>query len=472
LALPSEEGTIMRRLEEHSDTEACRDRVEAARTRRRFVGVDLHKRILEVCILDADGRVVLRHRLELTRERLTSFARDYLTPDDLVAVEATTNTWAVVRLLKPFVAGVVVSNPLKTRAIAEAKVKTDKVDAHVLAQLLRCDFLPGVWQPDEATEGVRRLTARRARLVGQQTAIKNRLHAILAERLIDVPYKTLFSKAGVAWLRGLELDQQGRGWVDSDLRLLESLDREIEACEVELVRGGYDDARVRLLMTLPGVDIHVAQVLVATLGDVTRFPDPDHAASYLGLVPSTRQSADRCYHGPITKAGRGQARCMVVQAAQHLDRHPGPLGVFFRNLARRKGRNVAVVATARKLVTIAWHMLSRNEPYRYATPGPTEAKLRRLRVRATGERRKTGPEEGTQGTARLGVGTRSRTVKPLAEVYRQEGLPATRPPSDGERRMLEASGTAGFVDALQAKQVVAKKRPDQPTGQGRAPVSR
>ncbi len=310
----------MRRLEEHSDIEACRDRVEAARTRRRFVGVDLHKRILEVCILDADGRVVLRHRLELTRERLTNFARDYLTPDDLVAVEATTNTWAVVRLLKPFVAGVVVSNPLKTRAIAEAKVKTDKVDAHVLAQLLRCDFLPGVWQPDEATEGVRRLTARRARLVGQQTAIKNRLHAILAERLIDVPYKTLFSRAGVAWLRGLELDQQGRGWVDSDLRLLESLDREIEACEVELVRGGHDDARVRLLMTLPGVDIHVAQVLVATLGDVTRFPDPDHAASYLGLVPSTRQSADRCYHGPITKAGRGQARCMVVQAAQHLDR--------------------------------------------------------------------------------------------------------------------------------------------------------
>ena len=130
---------------------------------------------------------MLRHRLELTRERLTDFARDHLTPDDLVAVEATTNTWAVVRLLKPFVAGVVVSNPLKTRAIAEAKVKTDKVDAHVLAQLLRCDFLPGVWQPDEATEGVRRLTARRARLVGQQTAIKNRLHAILAERLIAGP---------------------------------------------------------------------------------------------------------------------------------------------------------------------------------------------------------------------------------------------------------------------------------------------
>src|SRR5512143_1354084 len=111
----------MRRPEQRGDTEACRGGAQAARAGRRFVGLDLHKRVLEVCIIDTDGRVVLRHRLELTRERLTRFAQDYLTPDDLVAVEATTNTWAVVRLLKPFVAGVVVSNPLKTRAIAEAK---------------------------------------------------------------------------------------------------------------------------------------------------------------------------------------------------------------------------------------------------------------------------------------------------------------------------------------------------------------
>ncbi len=462
----------MRQRRERGDTEACRDGTQAARTGRRFVGMDLHKRVLEVCIIDAGGRVVLRHRLELTRERLTEFARDHLTPDDLVAVEATTNTWAVARLLKPSVAGVVVSNPLKTRAIAEARVKTDEVDAHVLAQLLRCDFLPGVWQPDEATEAVRRLTARRARLVGQQTAIKNRLHAVLAERLIPVPFKTLFSNAGIAWLRALDLDEPGRAWVEGDLRLLDALDRELEACEAQLARSGYDDARVRLLMTLPGVDLHVAQVLVATLGDVTRFPGPDHAASYLGLVPSTHQSADRCYHGPITKAGRGQARWMLVQAAQHLDRHPGPLGVFFRKLASRKGRNVAVVATARKLVTIAWHMLSRNEPYRYASPAPTEAKLRRLRVRATGERRKTGPREGTQGAARLGVGTRSRTIKPLAEVYRQEALPAIRPLSAGEHRTLRASGTAEFVDTLRAERVVARKSSGPAIGPGRDGGSR
>jgi transposase len=116
--------------------------------------------------------------------------------------------------------------------------------------------------------------------------------------------------------------------------------------------------------------------------------------------------------------------------------------------------------------------VSRNEPYRYASPAPTEAKLRRLRVRATGERRKTGPREGTQGAARLGVGTRSRTIKPLAEVYRQEALPAIRPLSAGEHRMLQASGTAEFVDTLRAERVVARKSPGPPIGPGRDGGSR
>src|SRR5207302_11482476 len=130
--------------------------------------------------------------------------------------------------------------------------------------------------------------------------------------------------------------------------------------------------------------VTVAQTVLAALGDVGRFPDGDHAASYLGLVPSTKQSAEHCYHGPITKAGNGHARWVLIQAAQHLRLHPGPLGVFFRRLAKKQNYNVAVVATARKLVVIAWHLLTNNEPYRYAQPRSTEGKLQRLRVKATG----------------------------------------------------------------------------------------
>src|SRR5579872_1381634 len=193
----------------------------------RYIGLDIHKRVVQACLVDQAGQVVGQQRFPLSPQTLRQFAEQQLTADDRVAVEATTNTWAVVSLLNAHVAEVVVSNPLATKAIASAKIKTDKVDAHVLAQLLRCDFLPRVWEPDQATQELRRLTARRAGLVSQRTVIKNRLHSVLAQRLIAYSGADLFATAGRAWLRGLELDAEGRHLLDSDLRLLEGLDAEL-----------------------------------------------------------------------------------------------------------------------------------------------------------------------------------------------------------------------------------------------------
>jgi transposase len=399
-------------------------------------GLDVHKRVVEACVLDDAGRPRLRCRFPCDRVHLEAFARQALGPPCRVALEATTNTWAIVELLTPLVGEVVVSNPLRTKAIAAAKVKTDKVDARVLAELRYCDYLPRVWQPDAATRALRHLTARRAGLVAERTRIKHRLHAVLHQRLIPTPKGELFGPAGRAWLRALELDAAGRAAIDSELRLLELCERELATLSAALTQRGGTDPRVKLLLTLPGVDVTVAQAVLACLGDVTRFPTADHAASYLGLTPSTRQSAAHCYHGPITKQGNGHARWLLVQAAQHLDRHPGPLGVFFRRVARKKGRNVAVVATARKLVVIAYHLLSRHEPYRYAEPAPTQAKLSRLRVRSGGKRRRSGIAKGTARPDTYGQG-RTRAVPAIDEVYAHEGLPALPPPRPGEARRIE-----------------------------------
>lgn len=423
----------------------------------RFVGLDVHKRIVQACFLDPAGHVVLEHRFNLSREKLLSFAQTYLTAQDRVVLEATTNTWAIVHVLKPFVAEVVVSNPLQTKAIATAKVKTDKVDAGVLAQLLRCDFLPRVWQPDETTQELRRLSHHRASLVSDRTAVKNRLHAVLAMRLIVPPVDALFSTKGLNWLRALKLDDEGRQLLDSDLRLLDQIEAEIADLEQGLIGKAYADPRVKLLMTQPGVDYTVAQTVLASLGDISRFPDGDHAAAFLGLTPSTRQSAEHCYHGPITKHGSGHARWMLVQAAQHVAKHPGPLGVFFRRLAKRKNRNLAVVAVARKLVVIAWHMLTKNEPYRYAQPLPTETKLQRLRVQATGQKRKSGPKAGGGG-AKLGPGVKSRTIKPLAQVCQEENLPEPGLALPGEARTVADAGVADFVQSLTQPQVKPKRQ--------------
>jgi transposase len=198
----------------------------------RFVGLDVHKRQITACFVDAEGKKLTTRSFLLTRAKLAYFAEHVLRPTDQVALEATTNCWAVTGVLGPHVARVVVSNPLATKAIAQFKVKTDKVDAHVLAQLLRCDFLPQVWHPDEATQGMRELTGRRAALVQQRTALRNRIHSALAMRLIDSP-ESLFGREGQAWLADLlpTLDAQGQLLIASDLRLIEGLQREIEALE-------------------------------------------------------------------------------------------------------------------------------------------------------------------------------------------------------------------------------------------------
>jgi hypothetical protein len=234
--------------------------------------------------------------------------------------------------------------------------------------------------------------------------VKNRIHSILHERLISVPVPELFNPRGLAWLRELALDADGRAALDSELRILETLEQEVELLEDTLAQEAWGDEQVRLLMSLPGADFPIALMVLAALGDMQRFPRPQKAAQYLGLAPSTRQTGQHCYHGPITKQGNPHARWLLVQAAQHVGMHPGPLGVFFRRLAKHKDRNVAVVATARKLVVIAWHMLRNNEPYRYALPKTLEAKLARLRVRATGQRwRGRGPGNTPLGPIRPGT---------------------------------------------------------------------
>ncbi len=159
-----------------------------------FTGLDLHKKEVEAVLLAEDGRLLLRSRFPATRAALETFAAAHLSPlHSIVAVEATTNTWPVAAIpLQPLVHKVVVSNPLRTKAIASAKIKTDKVDALVLAQLLRTDYLPEVWIPDSHTRLMRQRSTERAMLSADRTRIKNRIHSVLHQRLIAAPAADLF----------------------------------------------------------------------------------------------------------------------------------------------------------------------------------------------------------------------------------------------------------------------------------------
>jgi transposase len=336
---------------------------------------------------------------------------------------------------------------MRTKLIASAKVKTDRVDAKVLAQLLRVEYLPEVWQPDAATRADRTLASRRSALTRQSITLKNRLHSVLHQRLIQAP-QDLFGKAGRRWLAEVELPAIVRGEIDTLLRLLDALGLEQAQVQTEVDRRGFASDDIKLLMSLPGVDVTIAQALVAAIGSIARFDSPGRLAAYFGLVPSVHQSAEHTYHGRITKQGNTNARWLLTQAAQVAARHPGPLGLQFARLARRKSRNVAVTALARKLAVLVWHLLTKREPYRYAIPAVVEGKLARLRVTQQAQR-KVGPLPGTPRPSTYGSGSRSRRSRSLNAVLATENLPLATPPPPGEARFIEHQGLAELARAVQ-----------------------
>jgi transposase len=349
---------------------------------RRCIGLDVHREFAQIAIWQ-DGVVRQAGRIATTPEALRIFA-DSLAPTDEVALEATGNTHAIVKLLARRVARVVVSNPQKTRAIAEARVKTDKVDAEILAQLLAADYLPGVWIADEDTQARRRQVARRAHLVRQRTRLKNQVQSILHRNLVPrCPAADLFGIKGRQWLAEQELPADERRAVVALLRQLDFHGQELRLIDAELAGIALGSEDTKRLMTIPGVDVTVAISITAAVGPFSRFDSPNKLVRYLGLNPRVKQSGEQpAAHGRIAKQGRAHARGMLVEAAWVAVKTPGPLRAFFERVRARRGMQIAVVATARKLAVLCWHMITRGQDYAFARPSLTAKKLRALELKA------------------------------------------------------------------------------------------
>jgi transposase len=386
---------------------------------RRCIGLDVHREFAEVAIWQ-DGVVRSAGQIATTPAALRIFAESLCELDE-VAIEATCNTHAIARLLERHVARVVVSNPMKTRAIAEAKVKTDKVDAQVLAQLLAADYLPGVWLADDETHALRRQVARRAHIVRQRTRLKNRVQSILHRNLVPrCPAADLFGHKGRGWLAEQDLPLDERQAVEALLRQLDFHGEELRLIDTELARVALRRDDVKRLMTIPGVDATVALSLVAAVGDFGRFRSPDKLVSYLGLNPRVRQSGGQpASHGRITKQGRAHARGMLVEAAWAAAKTPGPLRAFYERVRARRGMQIAVVATARKLAVLCWHLIAKGEDYAYQRPSLTAQKLRALELRA-GMPSRRGQRGSTHASNLKEVRARERALSEQAErAYRQ-----------------------------------------------------
>jgi transposase len=348
----------------------------------RVVGLDVSRTVAEIAYLE-DGRVCAGGRVTLERAALAQYA-NRLRPTDHVVLEATGNTAAIVAALQSHVARVVIANPLQVRLIAEARVKTDKIDAAVLAQLYASGFLPEVWIADDRTQALRRQVARRAQIVRQRTRLKNEIHSVLATHLIPRCTATdLFCKKGRRWLAEQPLPLDERIAVEQRLRELDRLGEDLAVIDRALGEAVLADAQLKRLLTITGVNTTVAIGLLAAIGDIGRFPSARKLVSYFGLNPRVRQSGlQPAQHGHISKIGRSHARAMLVEAAWAAAKAPGPLRSFFLRIRARRGMQIAAVATARKLATIVWYVLTDQEDYTWARPSLVAMKERALQLQA------------------------------------------------------------------------------------------
>ena len=278
-----------------------------------IIGMDIHRSFAQAAFLK-DGQIKREQRVDLVHDRLVKFAKTLSLQDEIV-IEATANTAAVERMLRPFVKRVLVANPRMVRAIAYARVKTDKIDAAILARLHAGGFLPEVWVADEDTQRQRRQTAERMGVLGQMVRTKGRIHAILHANLIPKYAGHLFGQAGKKWLAGLPLPDDEKAIVG---RLVDELERnsdQLAKLDRTTVREALEDARVVRLMTIPGIGPILASTVLASIGDISRFPTPEKLSCYFGLTPKVRQSGDRpARHGRISsRETRTPARCSSRQ---------------------------------------------------------------------------------------------------------------------------------------------------------------
>jgi len=360
----------------------------------RGFGLDVHRDFCEVAIAE-EGEIRSAGRIPTRVPALELFAQS-LAADDVVAVEATTGTDKIVSLLQSHGIRVVVANTRKLKSIRDAKAKTDRLDARTLAKMLVAGLLDEVWTPDERTRTLRRVTNRRERIVRARTRAKNEAHAVLGRNLCERPPVTdAFGKGGRRWLAELQLPTDERLTLDGCLRQIDFLEIEVASLDREIARQALAWPEVLRLMTVPGVNVQTAATFMAAVGDIRRFSSPRKLVSYLGLDPRVRQSGSApAHHGRISKAGASEARHMLGEAAWKVTLTPGPLRAFFERIRARRGTQVAATATARKLVVLFWHLLSRGEDYAFARPAMTRNKIRRLELLAGAL-----PQKGRKGIA-------------------------------------------------------------------------
>jgi len=331
-------------------------------------GVDCHKTWSQLCVLDTEtGEVYEGGKVPHTPEALQEFFAELPRPE-ILALEAGRNSYFLHKLYQPFAEQVWVVNPHEVRRLCTRRsAKTDKRDAYAIAALVAGGQLEPLHMPDEQTMERRQLTRAKKRLTNMATQLRSQIRSVLALYGLQCPASDLLGQGGRAYLKQLQLPKLLDEILDAFLQALLAVHQQAKALEALVAQEAAKDSNAKLLRTIPGVGPFLSLSLAAEIGDVRRFADASRLRGYSGLVPRIDESGGRRHTGPLTKLGNRHLRYAAVMAAQiatNQRTNNSSLCTYARRQRYRLGPNPGKCATARRLLTIAFHMLHRGEPFR------------------------------------------------------------------------------------------------------------
>ena len=323
----------------------------------KYVGIDLHKRDLVVAVEDEQGPAAKPQRFACCDEDGIVSLFEKLRPFKAVIEASASYRW-LYEQLSPM-GQVVLAHPLRLRAIVTSRAKTDKLDAAVLARLLRLGEIPLAYVPPKRYQELRELTRARAKLSRAATAAKCQLHALMCRANVHAPFRVPFGKRGRRWLASLDFGTAGNLTRNELLLRLEHYEREEAKLNVGLAELAKQFPEVEALTGLYGIGLYSALLIVAELGEVERFTSDRQVGAYAGLTARVHQSGGHDYHGHITRQGSTWLRWVLVQAAMKIIREDASLRNFYTRVRKRSSKHIARVAVARKLAGICWIRLVR-----------------------------------------------------------------------------------------------------------------
>jgi transposase len=334
------------------------------------IGLDLHKNFSVLAAIDQSGQLLSMNKLTNNTIYFDNYFKHLNSHSFRVTFEATRGFYWLADYLTKKKIPFIVSNPFLNRAIANVHAKNDKFDAKILADLTRSNLIAKCYVASVKIRELREIISHRNKLVQISTKLKNKIHLILAQYNYIPPYSEMFGPNGISWILSKKYSEVNLNIIKETLDFLDVLKPKILALERTIKEKVHEHPYYRLLLTVPGIGVLNAAVIISRIEDINRFPKVDKFIRYAGLSVNTRASADKIHLGKLNKRSDKYLRTVFVESAiTAVQKDPG-LSEFYKYLKSQKGNGIARVAVARKLARSVYFVLKKSEPYHFRSIQP------------------------------------------------------------------------------------------------------